>query len=197
MGQETSFAPTVPDDQPLSGLPFHSCECLACKKKIGSVSRRVPGIHFVANLKPLLRFPHDIGLVARRFGGSICSRVVGSTQGLNPVEEEGPEACERFGGVCGTEVLAMLVFPVFKQAGEIIEVRVFPGFYPRLVIPAMTMAKLVVVAVRVTVRMIVRVIVRVTMRVLFSRRMLVWFSPVPVDVNRAAHGERKSTPERT
>ena len=87
----------------------------------------------------------------------------------------------------------MLVFLLFKQAGEIIEVRVFPGFYPRLVIPAMTMAKLVVVAVRVTVRMIVRV----TMRVLFSRRMLVWFSPVPVDVNRAAHGERKGTPEGT
>ena len=86
----------------------------------------------------------------------------------------------------------MLVFPVFKQAGEIIEVRVFPGFYSRLVTPAMAMAKLVVVVVRVTVRMIVRV----TMRVLFSRGMLVWFSPVPVDVNRAAHGERKSTPER-
>ena len=45
----------------------------------------------------------------------------------------------------------MLVFPVFKQAGEIIEVRVFPGFYPRLVTPAMAMAKLVVVVVRVIV----------------------------------------------
>ena len=43
---------------------------------------------------------------------------------------------------------------------------------------------------------LVVVVVRVTMRVLFSRGMLVWFSPVPVDVNRAAHGERKGTPER-
>tara|TARA_B100000941_G_scaffold290146_1_gene271329 strand:+ start:158 stop:676 length:519 start_codon:yes stop_codon:yes gene_type:complete len=130
--------------------------------------------------------------VARRFGGSIRSRVVGSTHGLNPVEEEGPEAWERFGGICGAEVSAMLVFLLFKQAGEIIEVRVFPGFYSRLVIAAMIMAKLVAVAVGVT----VRVIVRGTMRVLFSWRMLVWFSPVPVDVHRAAHGERKSPPER-
>ena len=82
----------------------------------------------------------------------------------------------------------MLVFLLFKQAGEIIEVRVFPGFYSRLVIAAMIMAKLVAVT--------VRVIVRGTMRVLFSWRMLVWFSPVPVDVHRAAHGERKSPPER-
>ena len=57
-----------------------------------------------------------------------------------------------------------------------------PRWYPGVVI----------MGVRVT----ERVTVRVTVGVLFSRRMLVWFSPVPVDVNRAAHGERKSPPER-
>ncbi len=45
--------------------------------------------------------------------------------------------------------------------------------------------------------MVVRVTVRVTVGVLFPGGMLMRFSTVPVDVNRAAHGERKGTPERT
>ncbi len=81
----------------------------------------------------------------------------------------------------------MLVFPVFKQAGEIIEVLVLPGWYPGVVI----------MVVRVTMTMVVRVTVRVTVGVLFPGGMLMRFSTVPVDVNRAAHGERKGTPERT
>tara|TARA_B100000927_G_scaffold251935_1_gene216957 strand:- start:1003 stop:1335 length:333 start_codon:yes stop_codon:yes gene_type:complete len=52
-----------------------------------------------------------------------------------------------------------------------------------------------VVRVTMTMTMVVRVTVRVTVRVLFPRGMLMRFSTVPVDVNRAAHGERKGAPE--
>ena len=52
-----------------------------------------------------------------------------------------------------------------------------------------------IMVVRVTMTMVVRVTVRVTVGVLFPRGMLMGFSTVPVDVNRATHCERKGTPE--
>ena len=60
-----------------------------------------------------------------------------------------------------------------------------PGWYPGVVI----------MVVRVTMTMVVRVTVRVTVGVLFPRGMLMGFSTVPVDVNRATHCERKGAPE--
>ncbi len=64
MGQVTGFVPAVPDDQPLSGLPFHSCQSFAFEEKIGTVCGRVPRIHLVANLKSLFCLGHDVAFVA-------------------------------------------------------------------------------------------------------------------------------------